>query len=242
MKVVKVASTMLDLGEDERNYALIDSGYRMQPFDLAEREEWVSHPDELAEAAGRLCYKSFDRPNPATASNSGYLANILKQKHFSVLEHASVTFYVSGVSRAMLLELERHRFLSFSVVSQRYVDHSSAQMVDHRILRQVGGALGADIREHLQSARELYERVVVDLEDHEYSRKEARGAARLVLLEGTETEFFCTGNIRAWREVIEKRNSPHADAEIREFAKLVLKELQSYCPNSVQDLVLDVEG
>ena len=81
----------------------------------------ASGADFLAEFAGRNCYQSFDRPNPATRENKDYLKHIIDVGHESVLEHASVTFYIE-TSRSVLTELERHRHLSFSVVSQRYVD------------------------------------------------------------------------------------------------------------------------
>ena len=42
----------------------------------------------LAEFAGRACYQSWDKPNPATATNQGYLRHILEVGHLSVLEHA----------------------------------------------------------------------------------------------------------------------------------------------------------
>src|SRR5690606_39660260 len=54
----------------------------------------------LVEFAGRACYQSWRKPNPATATNAGYLAHILESGHFSVLEHGSVTFYITGVSRS----------------------------------------------------------------------------------------------------------------------------------------------
>src|SRR5690606_39417836 len=65
-----------------------------------------------------ICYRSFNRPNPKTATNEGYLNHILEVGHESVLEHSSATFYIEA-SRSVLTELERHRHLSFSVVSQR---------------------------------------------------------------------------------------------------------------------------
>src|SRR3954469_20972457 len=98
----------------------------------------------LAEAAGRACYQSWAKPNPATATNAGYLANILQQQHESVVEHASVSFYVTGVSRSLLAELSRHRHISLSVVSQRYVDESNADMVIPPVLdgdKVAGGLL-----------------------------------------------------------------------------------------------------
>ena len=57
--------------------------------------------EALAEFAGRACYQSWKKPNPATATNAGYLQHILEVGHYSVLEHGSVTFYVTGASRSL---------------------------------------------------------------------------------------------------------------------------------------------
>lgn len=116
MRVILIASTA-QTGETVPGYIdhpLGDNGYHPYSQDA----------DDLAEQAGRLCYLSWNRPNPATATNKGYLANIIAQGHFSVLEHASATFYIDGVTRNFTHELIRHRHLSFSEVSQRYVDVS----------------------------------------------------------------------------------------------------------------------
>ncbi len=75
----------------------------------------------LAEFAGRACYQSWAKPNPATATNAGHLHNILTVGHLSVLEHGTATLYFTGVSRAFTHELIRHRHLSYSQLSQRYV-------------------------------------------------------------------------------------------------------------------------
>jgi len=58
-------------------------------------------------------------PSEKTATNMGYMANILKQQHYSIMEHASATFYIEGVSRNLTHELIRHRHLSYSELSQR---------------------------------------------------------------------------------------------------------------------------
>ncbi|WP_368665029.1 FAD-dependent thymidylate synthase [Micromonospora sp. RV43] len=84
----------------------------------------------LAEFAGRACYQSWKKPNPATATNAGYLAHILEVGHLSVLEHGSVSFYFSGVSRSFTHELIRHRHFSYSQLSQRYVPERDAAMVE----------------------------------------------------------------------------------------------------------------
>ena len=83
----------------------------------------------LAEFAGRACYSSWDKPNPATATNAGYLGHILEVGHESVLEHGSATFFIEGVSRSFSHEFIRHRHLSPSQLSQRFVDSSGVQFV-----------------------------------------------------------------------------------------------------------------
>ena len=65
--------------------------------------------DLLAEYGGRACYQSWHRPNPATRENDAYLNHILEEGHLSVMEHGSVTFYVTGISRSLTHELIRHR-------------------------------------------------------------------------------------------------------------------------------------
>jgi len=83
----------------------------------------------LVEFAGRACYQSWDKPNPRTATNAAYIKHIIDVGHFSVLEHASVSFYVTGISRSCTHELIRHRHFSYSQLSQRYVPEHDAQVV-----------------------------------------------------------------------------------------------------------------
>jgi thymidylate synthase (FAD) len=193
--------------------------------------------DALSEAAGRICYLSWERPNPATADNAGYLGNILRQGHHSVLEHASVTFLVRGVSRSLLAELTRHRHLSFSVVSQRYVDYAATEPVIPPALRGSEGE--AFLRSAYAYAVGRYQSAVKELRAKGLSRKQAREAARAVLPNAAPVDMVVTGNLRAWRDVLGKRNSPAADAEIQEFAGEVLALLHSIAPSSFQDFAPD---
>ena len=62
-------------------------------FEAPEDVPWSTDADggqALAEFAGRACYQSWKKPNPATATNSGYLAHILDVGHLSVLEHSTM--------------------------------------------------------------------------------------------------------------------------------------------------------
>lgn len=221
----------------------------LSPYEEHEWQENVSDADELSEFAGRLCYRSWNRPNPETSSNEGYLANIIKQQHFSVLEHASATFWISGVSRSLTHELVRHRHLSFSQVSQRYVDESEGGYVTHPALEKLrhrhfldedeadpfAGSVGETLDQWNKDARTLYNDLVEKLVAGGVDRKTARGAARGVLPNSTETELVVTGNHRTWRELLGKRLSYGADAEIRELARELLRQLRVIAPNTYQD-------
>ena len=193
-----------------------------------------SDSDALAEAAGRLCYKSFDRPNLDTAANEGYLANILAQQHFSVLEHASASFLVRGVSRSLLAELTRHRHLSFSVVSQRYVDYSETEPVVPPALKDAPEEV-MNLRDVYAFTVSQYEVLYARLRRAGLPKKKAREAARAVLPNMAPVDLVVSGNMRAWRDVIAKRNSPGADAEIQELAGELLARLRVIAPATFQD-------
>lgn len=194
--------------------------------------------EELIEFAGRTCYQSYDKPNAKTSRNQAYMANILAQGHESVLEHSSITFYVEGYSRNMLLELERHRHLSFSVESQRFVDAIDTPYVIPKALEgDAAGYFNHAVRTKIELAHIATRVAYLEVEealDH-LPRKQRREAARSILPGGLMTRFVVTGNLRAWRDVLKKRHSVHADAEIRDFASVVLQLLKNEAPNVFQD-------
>src|SRR5690606_26893561 len=183
-----------------------------------------------------VCYQSWNRPNPKTATNKGYLDNIIKQGHFSVLEHGSLTLYVEGVSRSLLTELEPHRFLSFSVISQRYVSHDPEWIVTPPLIAENPDTAGQVFDDAVEHAMDAYNTLVEELIGRGYGRKQALEAARSVLPNAAQVKMVVTGNTRAWRDVLQKRWHVAADAEIRQFAGEVLKALREYAPNSVSDI------
>lgn len=183
----------------------------------------------LIEFAGRLCYESFDLPNEATKTNSAYVKNLIRQGHESVLEHVSVSFYVEGVSRNLTHELIRHRHLSFSELSQRYVNMGEANVV-------TPPALGGGVAPLPQGDRGNYNVVVNSLVEAGKTRKQAREAARYGLPAGVETKIVVTGNLRAWRDVLKKRYTKYADAEMQELAREVHAILLDEYPGVFEDI------
>lgn len=216
-------------------------------FEAPDDIGWSTDADggqALAEFAGRACYQSWKKPNPATATNAGYLAHILEVGHLSVLEHSSVSFYFTGVSRSLTHELIRHRHFSYSQLSQRYVPERDAAMVEPTVIaddpelhKRFVEAAEASVRAYTELLEGLEQRFT-DEPNATLRRKRARQAARAVLPNATETRIVVTGNYRAWRHFIGMRATEHADVEIRELAVECLRQLQGVAPSVFNDFVI----
>lgn len=195
-----------------------------------EPQQGTAHAEYITEFAGRACYQSFNRPNPATATTADYLRRTLfEQGHWSIAEHASATFYITGVSRAFTHELIRHRHLSYSQLSQRFVDEADANIVVPPAMR--GDVfLESDVERSMAGALDNYETAVDELLENGFARKQAREAARAVLPNMVETRIVVTGNLRAWHEVVERRTAPDADAEMQEVMGMVRDQLTTIAP------------
>ena len=213
-------------------------------------EDWMSlNPDttdaeSLVEHAGRGCYESWHRPNEATAKTSDYInRTAFEMQHGSILEHASATFRFSGVSRACLMELERHRHLSWSVVSQRYVDAATFGVVMPPALRDEENFDGwrSAWETSVKDSFDRYEAFVKGLDSRNVPRKQAREAARSVLPNATEVRGVVTGNLRAWSTILPLRAHPAADAEMQEVAMLILDALDPVAPTVVQHIRQQIE-
>ncbi len=210
------------------------------PADIA----WTTDADggqALAEFAGRACYESWAKPNPATATNATYLRHILEVGHLSVLEHGTVTLYIRGVSRSLTHELVRHRHFSFSQLSQRYVPERDAVQIEPDVIAD-DPELHARFVAATEAASAAYAGLLDGLEQRfagspqaTLRRTQARQAARAVLPNATETRVVITGNYRAWRHFVAMRASEHADVEIRGLAVACLHELLRIAPNVFAD-------
>lgn len=194
--------------------------------------------EALVEFAGRACYQSWSKPNPRTATNAAYLRHIIEVGHFSVLEHATASLYITGVSRSCTHELIRHRHFSYSQLSQRYVPDGDARVVVPPGIDD-DPELRALLLAAADASREAYEQLLARLEARftdqsaggtVLQRKQARQAARAVLPNDTETRIVVTGNYRAWRHFIAMRASEHADTEIRRLAIACLRQLGAVAP------------
>lgn len=196
----------------------------------------------LAEFAGRSCYQAWDKNNPATATNAGYLAHVIEVGHQAVLEHATATFYLTGISRALAAELTRHRHFSFSELSPRHVP-SATTVVEPAVVAEdpelheafLAGVAAAD-RAHQALLAQL-ERRHAESETAGLKRKQLRQAARTLLPGASETTLVMTGNYRAWRQLIALHGADHADREMRAVIVECLRQLTDLAPGGFSDFV-----
>jgi thymidylate synthase (FAD) len=78
-------------------------------------------PLDVCAHAIRTCWQSFDKSDNGGEKDKALIDRVgNKYKHSSTLEHLYYNFFISGISRALLQELARHRIASLSVKSTRY--------------------------------------------------------------------------------------------------------------------------
>ena len=225
----------------EPRISLIARPQFLEPAHLAVQWKGESSDGErIAEFAGRLCYMS--QHNPAGRTTAEYLRNILKQGHGSVFEHSTYVMLIEGISRSCSHELVRHRAgWGYSQLSQRYVDESHAAFVVPPAM--LGDApLEAAWLAQVTAAQAAYVAAVEDLmrryewvADKVHRRKMAREAARSLLPNATETKIVVSGNVRAWRTMLELRCGEGAEQEIRRAAVAVLRVLAAEAPLLFRD-------
>lgn len=175
--------------------------------------------DDLAGQAAAQCTNS----SKWTAA----LKRALKSGHESVIEHVMFTFKVTGVSRALLAQLTRHRIASFSVQSQRYVYMGDLPVVVPSSIQANELAMSAwnNLMAHISN---VYDNYVNDLgipkED-----------ARYITPQAAQTQLILTMNARELRHFFSLRCCNRAQWEIRELADRMLDTCKEECPIIFED-------
>ena len=179
--------------------------------------------EDLIEHAGRVCYRSGDRSNGNPAP---FIRARLRDGHASIIEHASATFEISGISRACSHQLVRHRIASYSQESQRYVSMAEADFI-------VPDAI--DNREAFEIWRDAIA-TVHDAYNDLCAVGVAKEDARLILPVATITRIIVTMNFRELRHFFTLRLKPAAQWEIREMAGRMLALVRPYAPTVFEDV------
>lgn len=150
------------------------------------------------------------------------LKTVITSGHTSTLEHASYTFSVTGVSRAMTHQLVRHRLASYNQQSQRYVSYDvEPYFVVPPTIAENPEAL-ARFHAATTSAFSAY-RELIDL-------GMAAEDARYLLPNATESKIVVTMNVRELLHFFTLRCCKRAQWEIRELALQMLDLVEPTAP------------
>ncbi len=177
-------------------------------------------PEETVALGARLCYSRAtidDLTQRVSAKDqSDFVQKIMGMGHESVLEHATFTFGVEGVSRVLLAQLTRHRLASFSVQSQRYVSYENGfGYIMPPKIAALGEDAQAEYHRQMQQMHEWYCQWQERLGTGEGSNEDAR----FVLPGACETRLMMTMNVRELRHFFSLRMCNRAQWEIRAMAK-----------------------
>ncbi len=202
--------------------------------------------EDIIERACRTCYLSFQRYDPPK-STEDLIAKILKKRHHSVLEHASATFRIKGGSRVFTHELVRHRLISPSQESQRYVCYADKK--DRRKTKSFEVVIPETVRKAVipgksESAEDLYKEAVgaaYELYEELLDAGVPPEDARYVLPNATVSEIVISANFRELRHFFCVRTNPRAHWEIREIAVMMLKIMKKEAPIVYSDFEIDEE-
>lgn len=176
-------------------------------------------PERAIATAARLCYA------PVGASElmetmpeervKSVLSTIMSSGHFSTLEHASYTFAVDGVSRALTHQLVRHRIASFNQQSQRYVRFADGVATVKPESVAASEEASSVFDQAIAAAVEAYGKLLdagVPAED-----------ARYLLPNAAETKIVITMNVRELLHFFSLRCCNRAQWEIRDMAHRMLE-------------------
>lgn len=175
--------------------------------------------------------------------NPGGLINyLIRNKHWSPFEHSYMTVEIE-TSKAIGIQLLRHRSFTFQELSQRYAKieelepielrrqaeknrQSSEEVFDPQttkpyFMNEQGNTASEDINYYLKRGLELYNKLL--------EVGVAKECARMVLPMCTKTTIYMTGSIRSWIHFLDIRDDSHAQKEAqliaKEIKKIFIKEL-----------------
>lgn len=182
-------------------------------------------PEKAVVLAAKLCYSDSNisqlEEKVKGISYEKFLDKILKMGHLSVLEHASFTFGIEGISRATSHQLVRHRLASYSQQSQRYVKFKEPEFVVPASIKKISGYE----KKFADAAKSLY---------NFYNEMLEAGIpaedARYILPNAAETKIIVTMNARELLHFFNLRTCERAQWEIREMAKNMLALIKKEAP------------
>ena len=211
------------------NVKLISSTQGQGEFERKSVEEMIVYAARVSSSRK----DKFDNP-------AGLLKYCIDNKHWSIFEHGTITMEIV-TSKAIGIQLLRHRSFTFQEFSQRYAKVTEIEPIEIR--RQA--------IKNRQSSEEVFNpsinvteginfkatEIVDNLLNHSLNVYNklieagvAKECARMVLPMATQTTIYMTGTIRSWLSFLNIRLDNHAQKEIVELSIEIAKLIAVECP------------
>ncbi len=214
--------------------------------------EIISHTpdcDKLIASAAKLCYSETGidgiMEGLTPEKTEKFINMLVSMGHESPFEHASFTFAIEGVSRAVLAQITRHRIASFSVQSQRYVNKERFTYIVPPAIEAIPQAK-EEFLKAMEEDRAHYIKLASILKEQHTARLTAEGMepaaaekaaeklafedARSVLPNACDTKIVMTMNVRSLYNFFHLRCCSRAQWEIRELATEMLRLVKQIAP------------
>ncbi len=177
-----------------------------------------STPLNVCSHAIRTCWQSFDKSDDGGEKDVALIDRVgNKFKHASTLEHLHYSFYIQGISRALLQELARHRMASLSVKSTRYTlkELKECDAIDYEKYLVFTGNEAVDnaSKNALDALQKLLQSGI------------SNDIAKYALPESYKSELTWSINARSLQNFLSLRTNKAALWEIRDLAYIVYETL-----------------
>jgi len=191
----------------------------------------TQEPERAVASAARLCYAPIGADELIETVSEEEVAKVLRvimrSGHHSALEHASYTFAIGGVSRALTHQLVRHRLASFNQQSQRYVAYRGEPEVIIPESISEDPEIAAMFHTAIDTAYNSYQAMLdagVPAED-----------ARYILPNACAAKIVVTMNVRELLHFFTLRCCHRAQWEIQDLGNRMLKLAEPTAPYIFMD-------
>ncbi len=188
--------------------------------------EYTPNGEKLVATAAKQCYEEGfvgDNYDEITSvQDYKRIRHCIAHGHTSVLEHASYTFAITGISRACSHQLVRFRIAAFSQQSQRYCTAKNKFPYITPMAIARNNDFHEEYKELMKSVDDFYHRMVsagIPAED-----------ARFILPNAAETSLIMTMNARELHHAMRLRCCTHAQWEIRNLFNEIKRLVKSVHP------------
>ena len=187
-------------------------------------------PELHVAAAAKLCYSpsSIDKIKEGLTEEkvASFVDMLSEIGHESPIEHATFTFGIEGVSRALLAQITRHRIASFSAaIPEAKEEFIRAMEEDQRHYENLTNILTEKHKKALL-AKGKDEKTAARM-----AQKQAIEDARFVLPNACDTKMIVTFNARSLMNFFTLRCCRRAQWEIQDVAIQMLRLVKQAAPH-----------